>query len=183
MWLLLHFLGDSYRMTGGETYLCAATARLFRYFWAVITPTNKKVLDRAPGFSVEAEPFSSVGHNMPPYSFLGPRFSTQPAVVTLRLWAAFFSSVALGNMSLEASVKPTTSPSRTLNHALRPRPAITSNFSSSPRPHFILTHKLKDNGTKLKLQNEYTIPNNRGGVSPGKGSCGGRKVAFFQLPT
>ncbi|TNN75329.1 hypothetical protein EYF80_014376 [Liparis tanakae] len=79
------------------TYLCAATARLFRYFCAVMTPTNRNLLDRVPGFSV----------------------------------AAFFNSVALGKMSLEASVNPTTSPNRTLNHALRLRPAIPQNFSSS----------------------------------------------------
>ena len=114
------------------TYLCAATARLFRYFWAVMTPTNRKLLDLEPGFSVAGEPLSCGGHNTPPYSFLRAPFSPQPAGLAFRFCPAFFNSVALGKMSLEARVNPTTSPSRTLNHALRLRPAIPQNFTSSP---------------------------------------------------
>lgn len=113
------------------TYLCAATARLFRYFWAVMTPTKRKLLDLEPGFSVAGEPLTCGGHNTLPYSSLRPAFNPQPAGFAFRFCPALFNSVALGKMSLEASVNPTTSPSRTLNHALRLRPAIPQNFTSS----------------------------------------------------
>lgn len=118
-------------LPGIITYLWAATARLFRYFWAVMTPTNRKSLDLEPGFSVAGEPLSCGGHCTPPCSFLRPPFNPHPAGFAFRFCPAFFNSVALGKMSLEASVNPTTSPSRTLNHALRLRPAIPQKFTSS----------------------------------------------------
>lgn len=129
---LVHRLKRSWTERGvwRITYLYAATARLFRYFWAVMTPTNRKLLDRETGFSVAGETLSCCGHKTPLYSFLRPAFNPQPAGFAFRFCPAFFSSVALGKMSLEARVNPTTSPSRTLNHALRLRPAIPKNFTS-----------------------------------------------------
>lgn len=113
------------------THLCAATARLFRYFWAVMTPTKRKSLDLEPGFSVAGEPLSRGGHCTPLYSFMRPLFNPHPALFAFRFCPAFFSSVAFGKMSLDARVNPTTSPNRTLNHALRLRPAIPQKFCSS----------------------------------------------------
>lgn len=128
------------------TYLCAATARLFRYFWAVMTPTKRKLLDLEPGCSVAGEPLSCGAHSPPPWSFFRPPFSPQPAGFAFRFCPAFFNSVALGKMSLEASVNPTTSPSRTLNQALRLRPAIPQNFPSSP---WVLTRSWTDARWKI----------------------------------
>lgn len=111
-------------------YLYAATARLFRYFCAVMTPTNRKLLDwGTTGFSV-------LGISTPPYSFfiiIIPPPPPQPPVPPLarRLWPAFFSSVARGRMSLDASVNPTTRPSNTLNHDLRLLPAISAYTQTS----------------------------------------------------
>lgn len=113
------------------THLCAATARLFRYFWAVMTPTKRKLLDLEPGFSVAGKPLSCGGHCTLLYSFMRPLFNPHPALFAFRFCPAFFSSVAFGKMSLDARVNPTTSPNRTLNHALRLRPAIPQKFCSS----------------------------------------------------
>lgn len=114
-----------------------------------MTPTNKKSLDLEPGFSVAGEPLSCGGHCTPAYSLLRPPFNPQPAGFAFRFCPAFFNSVALGKMSLEASVNPTTSPNRTLNHALRLRPAIPQKFTSSL---CILTVYLKNVSVKA---NQY----------------------------
>lgn len=95
-----------------------------------MTPTNKKLLDRELGFSVAGEPLSCGGHNPPLFSFLRTPFNPQPAGFAFCFCPAFFNSVALGKISLEASVNPRISPNRTLNHALRLRPAIPQSFTS-----------------------------------------------------
>lgn len=134
------------------TYLWAATARLFRYFWAVMTPTKRKLLEAEPGCSVAGEPLSCADHSPPPPP-TSP-FSPQPAGFAFRFCPAFFSSVALGKMSLEASVNPTTSPSRTLNQALRLRPAIPpKNFPGSPS---VLTRSWATPDEEKKKRNSNT---------------------------
>lgn len=173
-----------------ETYLCAAMARLFRYFCAVITPTNKKLSDLELGFSVTGEPLSCGGHNTPPYSFLRARFKLHPAGLAFRFCPAFFSSVALGKMSLDARVNPTTSPSRTLNHALLLRPAIPQNFTS---PACVLTAPKSTDVLKLRLgkkrekRKKTRLDRSTSLVSTDRTHSltlsHSRKALFFQLPT
>lgn len=111
--------------SGPGAYLWAATARLFRYFWAVMTPMKRKP-EAASGLAASG---SSPRNPSTQCTLAMPRIP-QPPAPTLRLWAAFFSSVALGKMSLEARMKPRIRPSSTLNHALRLRPAIAHNLTN-----------------------------------------------------
>lgn len=146
-----------------------------------MTPTNRKLLDLAPGFSVAGEPLSCGGHCIPPYSLMRPLFNPQPAGLAFRFCPAFFNSDALGKMSLEASVNPTTSPSRTLNHALRLRPAIPPKkvHQLAVYPHCILKKKKSVFVKKNKIKNKNKKQSSRVSHTLSHG----RKALFFQLPT
>lgn len=152
-----------------SSYLCAATARLLRYFCAVMTPTNRKLLDREPGFSVAGEPLSGGGHcssAAPARSFLcaaAAAVRPQAAGLSLRACPPFFSSVALGRMSLDARVKPSTSPSRTLNQALLLRAAIPLETSPVPPPPLLPPRPrcVLNSGTREEKNEEMNLKTNK----------------------
>lgn len=95
----------------------AATARLRRYFCAVMTPTKRKLCAGGPGRRGGA---AAAG---------GGR---QPCGRARRGRAAAASSEARGRTRRDASTKPSTSPSRTLSQARRPRPAMPAQRRAGP---------------------------------------------------
>lgn len=138
-----------------------------------MTPTKRNSLDLEPGCSVAGEPLSCGGHWPRRYSFRRPLFSPHPAGFAFRFCPAFFSSVALGKMSLDASVKPTTSPSRTLNHALRLRPAIPQKVPSPaarPRSRWSNLDLSEASNKALKHENQPSSDRQRARVTRKPGS-------------
>lgn len=106
-----------HRLPLPPSHRCAATARLLRYFCAVITPTKRKLCAGGPGRR-------GCGRRGAAAAAAAAGGGRHPDGRLRRGRAAAASSEARGRTSREASTKPSTSPSSTLSQARRPRPAI-----------------------------------------------------------